>query len=146
MSVCALFELATRSDVGVDFGAVVTYNCESGYSVDGTVSGNNTFDLSCGELGFTEEKSCTPVKYSKPSQWLSDDGTARAEWTTDSPAKLGDVRHLEPLEFRCLVGFSLDGSANPVQLVGPGMCEVCGVFPRMGKVPAVWWRRVRLGV
>ena len=65
--------------LALTFGAVVTYYCESGYSVDGTVSANNTFDLSCGELGFTEAKSCTPVKYSKPSQWLSDDGTARAD-------------------------------------------------------------------
>ena len=32
-----VFEHATRSDDAVDFGAVVTYHCESGYSVDGTV-------------------------------------------------------------------------------------------------------------
>ena len=41
------------------------------------------------------------------------------------------MRHFEPLEFHCLDGFSLDGTANPVLLTGSGICDAVGVFTIM---------------
>ena len=35
------------------------------------------------------------------------------------------------LEFNCLDGFSLDGTANPVLLTGSGICDAVGVFTIM---------------
>ena len=57
----------------------------------------------------------------------------RIQITDDSQAKLNVVRHLEPLEFHWLDGFSLDGTANAVLLTGSGICDAVGVFPIMGQ-------------
>ena len=80
------------------------FECESSpvfqHATRSVVAEKSTFDLFGGELGVTEPKSCTPFKCSKPSKWLSDDRTVRAERMTDSQATLGDMGHLELLEFQ----------------------------------------------
>lgn len=125
-------ENTTSMSGTVDYGAKVVYHCISGHSVGGMVSGSKTFEISCGDLGFTEPKTCTPVKCSSASLWLEEDGKPRASWTADSEARLSVVRHLEPLEFRCHDGYSLDGTADPLQFIGSGTCDPLGVFPIMG--------------
>ena len=56
--------------------------------------------------------------------WLSDDGTARVEWTADTPTKMRDVRLFEKTEGRCIDAFSHCGTANLAQSVGFGMFYV----------------------
>ena len=51
----------------------------------------------------------------------ADENMIRILITDDSQAKLTVVRQLELLEFHCLDGFSLDGTANAVLLTGSGI-------------------------
>jgi hypothetical protein len=94
----------------------VVYQCDLGYTTDGTATGKNHFDIDCLETkAFTDTKSCQPIKC---------DSVPKVEFATP---KATAATFNESVRFDCDKGHTVDGTADGDHGFTV-TCQVTGTF------------------
>jgi len=101
-------EHATVASVEAFFGMRIQYHCESGYSVNGSASGQDSFFVECRKDGsfYIPASRCDPVKCQLPQL------PANASWLPGQGALVyGGASFSQTIGFQCNDGYSLDRSS-----------------------------------
>jgi hypothetical protein len=110
---------SSSSSSNAIFNESVRFDCDSGFTVDGSADGDRGFTVTCQDTGaFGEPQACKPVICGEP------DTVANAQRPS------GSKHYQETVKYKCYDGFTLDGEKNgPTEF--EAKCQDNGKFTKL---------------